>query len=69
MSGAIARRACYRVRQFFNAIRAGLSPLSEVQIHEAQAVLPTGAWRLFHSMPRQTSGMGLRCCTPYKRTA
>jgi hypothetical protein len=53
VSGAIAQRARYRVRQFANAVRAGLSPLSEAQIKEAQGILPAEAWRLFKAMPRQ----------------
>ena len=59
MSGAVARRARYRVRQFLNAIRADLSPLSEVQADEVRAVLPEGAWRLFDAMPRQDQRHGL----------
>jgi hypothetical protein len=59
MSGAIAQRVRYRVRQFTNAIRAGLSPLSGAQIAEVQAVLPAEAQRLFHAMPRQDQRHGL----------
>jgi hypothetical protein len=53
MSGAIGRRATYRVRQFVTAIRAGASPISEVQAGEARSWLPEGAWSLFQAMPRQ----------------
>jgi hypothetical protein len=59
MSGAIARRARYRVQQFVSAIRAGLSPLSEAQASEARSWLPEGAWRLFEAMPRQDQRHGL----------
>jgi len=59
MSDAIARRARYRVRQFLNAVRADLSPLSETQTYEVRAVLPEGAWRLFDAMPRQDQRHGL----------
>jgi hypothetical protein len=59
MSSAIAGRARYRVRQFMDAIRAGLLPLSELQTDEARAVLPPGGWRLFQAMPRQDQRHGL----------
>jgi hypothetical protein len=59
MSSAIAQRVQYRVRQFANAIRAGMSPLSEAQIGEVQAVLPAEARRLFDAMPRQDQRHGL----------
>jgi hypothetical protein len=59
MSSAIAQRVRYRVRQFANAIRAGLSPLSDAQIDEVHAVLPAEVWRLFRAMPRQDQRHGL----------
>jgi hypothetical protein len=59
MSRAIARRACYRVRQFVQAISAGLSPFSEVQTAEVRASLPEGARRLFGAMPPQDQWHGL----------
>ena len=59
MSSAIAQRARYRVRQFVNAIRADLSPLSEAQAAEVRTILPDGAWRLFGAMPRQDQRHGL----------
>jgi hypothetical protein len=59
MRGAIAQRVRYRVRQFVNATRSGLSPLSEAQIGEAQEVLPAKAWGLFDAMPRQDQRHGL----------
>jgi hypothetical protein len=58
MSSTIAQRVRYRVRQFANAIRAGLSPLSGAQIGGVRAVLPAEAWRLFNAMPRQDQRHG-----------
>ena len=59
MSCGAARRARYRVRQFINAIRADVSPLSQAQTDEVRAILPEGAGRLFKAMPRQDQRHGL----------
>jgi hypothetical protein len=59
MSRAIPQRVGYRVRQFVNAIWAGLSPLSEAQIGEAREALPAQSWQLFDAMPRQDQRHGL----------
>jgi hypothetical protein len=53
MSSAIRRRACYRVRQFISAVRAGSSPISQTQAEEARSYLSEDAWELFRAMPRQ----------------
>lgn len=52
MRGIFLRRAAYRVRQFFRALAASLTPLTEAERVEAAAVLPAGARPLFDAMPR-----------------
>jgi hypothetical protein len=59
MGCATARRARYRVRQFINALRAAVSPLSQAQTEEARVILPEGAGRLFQALPRQDQRHGL----------
>jgi hypothetical protein len=54
-----ARRARYRVRQFINAIRADVSPLSQAETDEIRGILPDEARRLFQAMPRQDQRHGL----------
>jgi hypothetical protein len=68
MSGAIAQRARYRVRQFVNAIRADLSPLSKAQTEEVRAILPDAARRLFGAMPRQDQRHGLEVLHTLQKT-
>jgi hypothetical protein len=45
------RRAPYRVWQFVRAVQAHLTPLSEAERAETQAILPERAWSLFDVMP------------------
>lgn len=52
MNASLARRATYRVRQFFRAVAAHLVPLTDVERAEAYAILPETARPLFDAMPR-----------------
>ncbi len=54
------RRAAYRARQFFEAIAAHLSPLSEIERAEAHRYLPAPARRVFDAMPHNDQRHSLR---------
>jgi len=54
------QRAVYRARQFFEAVAAHLTPLSDVERAEAHAHLPGAARGLFDAMPRNDQRHSLR---------
>lgn len=57
-------RARYRVRQFFDALRAAVTPIDEayVRAHLSRTQHPKALWQLFQTMPKAEQHHGIHTC-------